>query len=296
MEYTSERNHQIIIELLKHHGIKKIVTSPGGTNITFVASVQNDSFFELYSSVDERSAAYIACGLAAESKEPVVLTCTGATASRNYFPGLTEAFYRKLPILSITSTLPITEIGHNVPQVTDRTVISNDIAKHSVLLPVIKDAADEWSCTLKANEAILELTHHGTGPVHINLETIGLKFNEKEITPVHYIDRICNKDKFPKLSNAKKIGIFVGEHEKWSDDLTDAVDSFCERYNGIVIGDHTSNYKGKYSVPASLITSQKFYKPECIKMDLLIHIGNISGAYLKLLPNEVWRVNPDGKI
>ena len=50
------------------------------------------------------SAAYMACGMAEESGEPVVLTCTGATAARNYMPGLTEAFYRKLPLLVVTGT------------------------------------------------------------------------------------------------------------------------------------------------------------------------------------------------
>ena len=96
--YTSERSVQILISLLKQHGIKKVVASPGTTNITLVASLQQDDWFNMYSSVDERSAAYIACGMAAESGEPVVLTCTGATASRNYLPGLTEAYYRKLPV------------------------------------------------------------------------------------------------------------------------------------------------------------------------------------------------------
>ena len=62
--------------------------------------------------MDERSAAYIACGMAEESGEPVVLSCTGATASRNYMPGLTEAFYRKLPVLAITSSQDISKIGH----------------------------------------------------------------------------------------------------------------------------------------------------------------------------------------
>lgn len=71
--------------------------------MTFIGSIQNDSWFEIYSSVDERSAAYLACGLAAETGEPVVISCTGATASRNYMPGLTEAYYRKLPVLAITS-------------------------------------------------------------------------------------------------------------------------------------------------------------------------------------------------
>ena len=101
--YTSERNVQIVIALLKAHGIKRVIASPGTTNMTFIGSIQNDSWFEIYSSVDERSAAYLACGLAAETGEPVVISCTGATASRNYMPGLTEAYYRKLPVLAITS-------------------------------------------------------------------------------------------------------------------------------------------------------------------------------------------------
>ena len=83
--------------------------------------MQNDSFFEMYSAADERSAAYIACGLAAESGEPVVLSCTGATASRNYMPGLTEAFYRKLPLIAITSSKSSSMIAQLVAQVTDRT-------------------------------------------------------------------------------------------------------------------------------------------------------------------------------
>lgn len=75
----------------------------------------------MYSAADERSAAYIACGLAAESGEPVVLSCTGATASRNYMPGLTEAFYRKLPLIAITSSKSSSMIAQLVAQVTDRT-------------------------------------------------------------------------------------------------------------------------------------------------------------------------------
>lgn len=119
--YTNERNVQIVLFLLKANGIKKVVASPGATNITVVASMQNDSFFEMYSAADERSAAYIACGLAAESGEPVVLSCTGATASRNYMPGLTEAFYRKLPLIAITSSKSSSMIAQLVAQVTDRT-------------------------------------------------------------------------------------------------------------------------------------------------------------------------------
>ncbi len=292
---TVERNNQIVIELLKHHNIKKVVASPGGTNVSFIASIQNDPFFEIYSSVDERSAAYIACGLSVESGEPVVLSCTGATAARNYFPGLTEAYYNKIPILAITSTMPIERIGHNFPQLTDRTNVSNDIVKKSFHIPLIKDEEDEWACTVRANEAMLELKHNGSGPVHLNVETSFGEFTESEIKPVKYIDRITFNETFPNITKSK-VGIFIGNHIKMSDELIFQIDQFCEKYNGVVIGDHTSNYKGKYFVPTSLVSNQKYCHLECCKMELLIHLGNISGAYLNIQPAEVWRVNEDGKI
>src|SRR5690554_5917127 len=132
--YTDEKNVQVLIALLKKHAIRKVIASPGSANSPLSASLQQDSFFEMYSIVDERSAAYIACGLAAESGEPVVISCTGATASRNYLPGLTEAFYRKLPVLAITSTQSVSRVGHHIAQVIDRSTIPNDVAKYSVTL------------------------------------------------------------------------------------------------------------------------------------------------------------------
>ena len=121
-KYTEEKNVLMLMSLMKQHGVRKIVASPGTTNISFVVSLQRDPYFQVFSSVDERSAAYIACGLAEESGEPVALSCTQATASRNYFPGLTEAYYRKLPVLAVTSTQHAVRIGQNIQQAIDRTV------------------------------------------------------------------------------------------------------------------------------------------------------------------------------
>lgn len=86
---------------MKSHGIRKIIASPGNTNITFVGSVMNDPYFQVYSCIDERSAAYMACGMAEESGEPVALSCTGATAARNYPSGLTEAFIESCQCLQL---------------------------------------------------------------------------------------------------------------------------------------------------------------------------------------------------
>jgi len=294
--YSSEKNVQILVALMKAHGIKKVIVNPGATNITLVQSLHNDSFFELISVVDERSAAYMACGLAEESSEPVALTCTGATASRNYVSALTEAFYRKLPILAITSTQHLGNIGQHTPQVIDRSNIMNDIAKISVNIPTIHDSKDEWAYTVSINKALLELKRNGGNPVHINLTTTYSKdYSIKELPPVKVINRICPKDAFPVIHH-QKTAIFIGAHSKFNSELTNLIEDFCEKYNAVVIGDNTSNYKGRFWVNPNLIGMQyEKISPNKI-LDLIIHIGNVSGAYVKFNANEVWRVNIDGEV
>ena len=296
IHYTAEKNIQILLGLLKAHGIKKIIVSPGTTNVSFVASMQYDPYFEIYSAADERSAAYIACGMAEESGEPVVITCTGATASRNYVSGLTEAYYRKLPVLAVTATQMVGRVGQNIAQVIDRSSIQNDIAKLSIDLPICHSKEDEWACNLYVNKAILELTRNGGGPVHINMETTyNNDFSVEDLPEINPIYRIQYSDKFPDIPEGR-IGIFVGAHSKWSEDLTSAVNRFCEKYDAVVLCDQTSNYRGKNRVLFSLATSQMEHWVPCNNFDLIIHIGNVSGAYPRFGSKAEWRVNPDGEV
>lgn len=295
--YSAERNVQILIYLLKEHGIKKIVISPGTTNICFVQSVQSDSYFEVFSSADERSAAYIATGIARESGEPVVLSCTGATASRNYIPALTEAYYSKLPVIAVTASQPIGRIGHLVPQVVDRTRIQNDISYISVELPLVNDGDEEseWICTVNANKAILTSLDNRKGPAHINLITAyNSDFSVRNLIPAKVIKKHRNIN-FENFNMIGKIGIFCGAHDAWSEKLLNAVDKFCEKYDAIVISDHTGNYNGRFGITNGIIFTQE--NQEVLnEFDILIHMGNISGAYYHLKTAKVWRISPDGEI
>lgn len=296
--YSTERNIQILTYLLKAHNIKKIVASPGTTNFSFIGSLQSDSWFEIYSSVDERSAAYMACGMAAESGEPVVLSCTGSTASRNYYPGLTEAFYRKLPVLAITSHQGTDRIGQLISQNIDRRVTANDIARLSVELPVIKDDRDEAFAVREANRAILELTRNGGGPVHINLfTTYSTDFSVKELPPVKVIRRYMAWDKLPELPDGR-IVVFVGTHRKFTESLTKAIDTFCAAYDAVVVCDHTSGYYGKYKVCPAIALQQKNISWPWMTSDLAIHIGEVSAAeYAWSFPTKcLWRISEDGEI
>lgn len=292
--YSNERNVQIVVALMKAHGIKKVIVSPGSTNVTFVGSIQIDPFFELYSCVDERSAAYMACGMAAESGEPVAISCTGATASRNYFSALTEAYYRKLPILVITSTQDISKVGNYIPQVIDRSQQPKDTCKLSQHLQIVKDEDDEWDVMLKANRAMLELFHRGAGPVHINLTTKYSKdFSVRNLPPVNVIRRHNVLDSLPDLPHCK-IAIYVGSHLPWTESLLKAVDDFCERHHAVVFSDPTANYRGKYGVCYEYVAQQADNNNN--SMDLLIHIGEVSDMAGIVRPSNVWRVSEDGEL
>lgn len=294
--YTKERNAQILIALLKAHKIRKVIASPGTTNICLVASIQRDPYFEIFSAPDERSAGYLACGLAAESGEPVMLSCTGATASRNYMPAMTEAYYRKLPVLAVTSSRRTSYIGHNMDQVTDRTLLPRDVAQISVQMPLVMDDENEWACMIAANKALLELRHHGGGPVHINLETgYNRDYSVRTLPPVRSIFRFTRTDTLPALQ-ANKVAIIVGAHNKWSDRQTELVERFCEKHNAVVVCDQISNYKGRYRIFANFATQQAYFQSAIKTADVVIDIGYITASKYGIGAKEVWRVNPDGEI
>lgn len=296
--YTTERNIQIVLSLLKANGIKKIIASPGATNFSFVGSVQNDPYFEVYSSVDERSAAYMACGMAAESGESVVLSCTGATASRNYYPGLTEAFYRKLPVLALTSHQGEDRIGQLIPQNIDRRNLPYDVAKISVDLPIVKDERDAAYVMMEVNKAILELRRNGGGPVHVNITTTYSRdFSVRELPKVRVMRRFHAWDELPDMP-VGKIGVYVGSHVRFSENQVKAIDRFCATYDAVVICDHTSGYYGKYKLLPTLIQLQADAISPFPLLDLMIHIGEMSAAsFFGTIPTkEIWRVNEDGEL
>ena len=295
--YTDERNVQIVISLLKAHGIKRVIASPGTTNMTFIGSIQNDPWFEIYSSVDERSAAYLACGMAAETGEPVVISCTGATASRNYMSGLTEAYYRKLPVLAITSHRGEHQIGHLFDQQIDRRSFHNDIAMCGVTVPLVKDSVDAQYCFIEATKAILALTRKSGGPAHINMYTsYSQNFSVKELPPVRKIERHTAFDKLPELSEGKKIAIFIGSHKPFTQEETQVIDDFCAAHDSVVFCDHTSGYKGKYETHFSIFFTQDYYRSPLLTADILIHIGEVSADLARMSIGGVWRVSEDGEI
>lgn len=300
-KYADEKNALLIVALLKRHAIKKVIMSPGATNMCLNVSLQYDGSFELYSCIDERSAAYMACGLAAETGEPVVITCTEATASRDYLPGLTEAYHRKLPVLAITGMHGASLIGHLSPQTIDRTVSPADSLRLKVTLPEIKDENDVWESQIKINQAILELKRHGGGPVHMNMPVPKsfYTFTTRELPDVRVIHRYFAGDALPELPEGR-IVVFVGSHKPWKEELENAVDCFCARYDAVVFCDHSSKYHGRYAVQPFVLASQQYDYDIFTDLKLIIHIGEEAADEPTMekmtTAARTWRVSEDGEI
>lgn len=305
--YTVEKNTQIMIALLKAHDIHDVIISPGATNDCFVLSIQGNPDFNLYSAVDERHAGYLACGMAQETGKPVVINCTGATASRNYMSPLTEAYYRKLPIIALTCSQHSSRIGNLFPQVTDRIHLPSDIVKLSVQCPVPHTDEEFSDCELKINRALLELNHRGGGPVHINLETdYSGDYSVTALPKVRKIHRWMQADenRWPSISSECKVVVWIGSHRKFNDEETRALERFVDSHQCVVLCDQTSNYFGRGYVQPSILCWQLGMranpKYESLVPDLVIHIGEVSGdyptfGYLNRLA-KVWRVNEDGEL
>ena len=303
--YSANRNVQLLVALLKAHGIRKVVASPGTANMELVGSLQHDGSFEMYSCVDERSAAYMACGLSAESGEPVVITCTEATASRNYYPGLTEAYHRKLPILAVTGLHGYGQIGQLSPQVIDRSVSPPDAVRLKVRLAPVRSAEDERDSILSITRAILELTRHGGGPVHLDLPWGGpkIEYSVQKLPEVPVIRRYFPGDRLPPVcaEDGQKILVLAGGHKEWTEAQTEALDRFCSCYNAAVLCDHASRCCGKYRVQATLLAAQDVSYDVLRDIGLLIHIGeeNTDDRLMQKLAasvRTVWRVSPDGEL
>lgn len=302
--YVNEDNISIIVRLLKENKIRDLVISPGGTNIPIVEKVQDDDYFSCHSIIDERSAAYVAIGIYLQRKKPVALICTSAQATRNYIPGLTEAFYKRIPILAITMEKHPRFKYQEYMQAPDQTSLPKDSVKKSVELPFVTDINDYYHSIRLVNEAILELYRNGMGPVQLCVPW--LDFPLKDLRPqIRLIRRFDARDiKDEDLLN-KKVLIVIGEHIPFGKNDTNAIEYFCKCTNAAVYTNHLSNYNGKYSVNGNLfLLTARAEEIEEIKPDIIISIGGQTGDYpfyLSFANNaltgvEHWRITECGDV
>lgn len=312
--YTELKVYQIIIALLKEYGISRCVLSAGTRNVPFVHSVEEDSYFDCYSVVDERSAGYFAMGLSQELHEPVVISCTSSTAACNYYPPVAEAFYQKVPVLILTSDRDPARLHQWEDQMIDQVGMYERHVVKSVNLPIIHSADDEIWCRRLVNEALSALYHNGGGPVQINIPMLSYNssFTVKELPEISKIERICHEtpscewNKYAeKLKNAKRILITPGQSSYVSDKLKKSMEDFFKSYNSAVSIDYMANIDTDFAINTALcwdirnISRKKF--SEFLPDIVISYGGNIFQGAKDLLKHfhgsfEHWLVQSDGEM
>lgn len=312
--YTELKSYQIIIALLKKYGIRHCVLSAGSRNVPFVHSIEEDSFFKCYSVVDERSAGYFALGLAQELNEPVVISCTSSTATCNYWPPVSEAFYQGVPIVVLTSDRDPVMLGQWEDQMIDQVGMYDRHVRKSVNLPIINNKDDERYCQRLVNEALLELNHHGTGPVHINIpmRSYNNSFNVKKLPEVTKIDRLCLDDeiflweeKVEKLKHAKRILVTCGQKNYVSAELKLGIEEFFKKYNSTIVIEYMSNIECEGAINTTVCMDSRYVIAKKVKEllpDIVISYGgNIFSGIKDQLRKfagefEHWLIQEDGRV
>jgi 2-succinyl-5-enolpyruvyl-6-hydroxy-3-cyclohexene-1-carboxylate synthase len=296
---TEYKHIRILLSLLKQYNIRHFVLSPGSRNISIVKSVEDDSFFTCYSVVDERSAVYFAVGLSLELRSPVAISCTSAQATRNYMPGLTEAFYRKAPILAITSDYDENLTDQLNMQSIRQMNMPSDAVNISLDIPIIKDLNDEYLANRRINLALDALTRNGGGPAHINVRVNQHWIKgEDELELTRRITRYLPNDAYwPKIEN-KKVLLVIGGHHPFSEQTYCAIENFASKHDVAIYVNHISNYNGLKSIHGNKLLATIGF--ENVKPELVITIGGHLGDYpldgkLKKSHIEHWRVCEDGK-
>ncbi|MEM8999607.1 MAG: 2-succinyl-5-enolpyruvyl-6-hydroxy-3-cyclohexene-1-carboxylic-acid synthase [Bacteroidota bacterium] len=106
MRYSDIPSAQTVVHYCESWGIKNIVISPGSRNAPLIIGFSENPFFNCFSIVDERCAAFFALGMALEQKSPTALVCTSGSALLNYYPAIAEAYYSNIPLVVISADRP----------------------------------------------------------------------------------------------------------------------------------------------------------------------------------------------
>lgn len=159
-----------LVAICAAQGIRQVVLSPGSRCAPLTLAFARHPEMQVRTISDERSAAFIALGMAQQLKQPVVLVCTSGSAALNYYPAIAEAFFQQIPLLVLTADRP----PEWVDQWDGQTIFQEEVygkhVKKSFRFPDSFAHLDQvWGANRIVNEAIHLSRQFPAGPVHVNI-------------------------------------------------------------------------------------------------------------------------------
>lgn len=157
------------VDELAKSGLRNVVISPGSRSTPLAMTMCEHEDIKEWITVDERSAAYFALGMAKQTNHPVALICTSGTAAANYFPAIIEARYNRVPLIILTADRPheLRDIG--APQAIDQVKMFGDHVKWFQEMPLPESSNEMLSfARTVANRSVHIASSVNSGPVHLN--------------------------------------------------------------------------------------------------------------------------------
>ena len=222
-------------------GVRHAVFSPGSRSTTMAMLFKEHEGFETYMNIDERSASFMALGIAKAHKEPTVLVCTSGSAVAHYLPAVLEAQYSGVPLIVLSADRPHTLLHVGAPQTVDQHKIFGTAVNYYEALAVPQESHYYTYPRQVARKAYMKAMDTKKGPVHINVPLFEplvpeLSRNHFEagrssfkVVKPNYSNVFCfdNRNNLTHINNA--IDIAHGN------DGTKEINDLLERYERILI-------------------------------------------------------------
>lgn len=271
-------------------GIHHAVICPGSRNAPLIMAFTRHPGVKCVSVIDERSAGFIALGMAQRSGLPVALICTSGSAVANFYPAVLEAFYQRIPLVVITADRPPELIDQWDGQAIHQPGIFGVHVKGSYNLPDNYDKTEEFSRV--TIEAIKQSYSKYPGPVHINVPLREPLYDAVHTRPAYpEIPEVLFKDDEPvsgieelqkAVSSHKKILIVIGWHTRVNGVLPNLLEKISAKIP--VITEPLSNISTRDITNADVFLSTRNEKIfQQLQPEVLITLGtSVVSKNLKL--------------
>lgn len=306
-----------IAELCARKGLVNAVLCPGSRCAPLTLAFIRHPKIVTRTFSDERSAGFIALGLAQQSGNPSVMVCTSGTAAYNFSPSVAEAYFSQTPLIIFTADRPGEWIAQHDGQTIYQSEIFGKHVKKSFQLPQEYEHPDsQWAINRIVNEAVNMALEQPRGPVHINVpfrEPLYPEPKEKfnfskevrvmdqvppqySISPEHLQKLILDWNKYSKIL------IVCGQHE-YDNALISSLNNFLRIQSVPLVGDIISNLN---SIDQLVCHADVFLgqTPDGVKKslrpELLITFGksviskNLKLFLRKFSPKAHWHIQPAG--
>lgn len=270
-------------------GVRHAVFSPGSRSTTMAMLFKEHEGFETYMNIDERSASFMALGIAKAHKEPTVLVCTSGSAVAHYLPAVLEAQYTGVPLIVLSADRPHTLLHVGAPQTVDQHKIFGTAVNYFEELAVPQESHYYTYPRQVARKAYMKAMDTKKGPVHINVPLFEplvpeLSRNHFEagrssfkVVKPNYGGAFSCDDGNNLLERYERILILAGP--QIDIDEANTIRSFGEALQAPILADPLSNVRGcgasdvVISTYDALLAGQALWRE--LKPDCVIQFGQI---------------------